>query len=329
MKVIVTGSAGFIGYYVSKKLLEKGHKVIGIDNLENEDSLGNKAQRVDLLKVYPNFEFIKLNILNEGLPTILKEQSVDYFIHLAAKDFYYNKEEKLSEFIENNVLGTVKMAELAKKLSVKKFIYASTFSVYGKTKKQKFTEKKLLPKPISPHGASKIATEQILQFMSSFYNVPTVILRIFTVYGPDMPTNTAIYHYIEKSLKGEELKLHFDNTAQTRDFIYIDDVVESILATLNKRIKYQTINIATGKSHTFKEIYDKVSQILGQEPLKVMHTNKERLQQLVVDYVEADTSRAKKILKYEPKTTLDEGLEKTVKWYQAHPEELGKSPYSK
>jgi len=324
MKVLVTGCAGFVGFYLCKKLLSEGSQVIGIDNLNDDYDVSIKENRVSRLKLFDKFTFIKLDVVNDAFSSILKGEKVDHVIHLAAKDLYYHSPADLSytEYLITNVIGTSKIFELAKQLESKKFIFLSTHSVYGITKKGLLTERELLPKPISPHGASKIAAEQILHFMCNFYKMPTVILRAFTVYGPEMRPHTLIPLLIDRISKGLPVDLYHDADA-TRDFIYIDDVVNYILAVMNKRLKFQIINVASGKSFTMSHIAQKIATLVGKDPEKIIHLQHAKsFRHVVVKHVVADTSRAKKLLKYSPQVDIDAGLKTTVGWYLSHPDIL-------
>jgi len=320
----VTGSAGFIGYHLCRDLLSFGHQVIGIDNHNRDYHTSLKEKNTTELQKFKNFEFIKLNIVNEGFSSILNGRKVDYVVHLAAKDLYYDKHDKIeySPYLETNVVGTANIFELAKILAAKKFIFASTHSVYGVTKKGVFTEKDLIPRPISPHGASKLAAEQVVHFMSNFYELPAVVLRIFSTYGPGMRPHTLIPHIIDRLQEDRPLGLYADEN-QKRDYIYIDDVVEAIKAAFNKRIKFQAINIAGGDVISIRDLAIKIADLLGKNNLELAIERSEKdFSKVVVQHVNADVSRAKKILKFTPQVGLDAGLKKTVDWYLSHPDIL-------
>jgi len=321
MKILVTGSAGFIGYNLCKRLLDEGNKVVGIDSYSPDYDINLKELRTKELISNKSFEFIKLDINNVAFNTLLNGSKVDYVIHLAAKDLYYGSSEFIdySPFIETNVLGTSKAFDLSRRLTAKKFIFISTHSIYGNSKRSILTEKKLLPKPISPHGASKFSAEHVVQFMSNFYKIPSIILRVFSVYGPGMRPHTFIPLVIDRLSKNLPLDAYADYNVK-RDFIYIDDVVSYILATLNKRIKFQVINIASGKSYMLKEIVIKIAEIMKKDPNRLEFKRHERdfSRMVGIDNI-ASVTRAKKILKYSPLTDIDLGLAKTVEWYLKNP----------
>ncbi|HSX39873.1 MAG TPA: NAD-dependent epimerase/dehydratase family protein [Candidatus Saccharimonadales bacterium] len=328
MRILVTGSAGFIGSNLCTKLLSQGHEVIGIDNHNDEYDVSIKEARTEELKKNPKFRFIKLDVVNDAFNSIFQNETVDYTIHLAAKDIYYDSAEmiKYTPYLVTNVVGTSKIFELSNYLKAKKFIFASTYSVYGNVKKPLLTEKKILPKPISPHGASKMAAEEVIHFMNNFYKLPAVILRIFSVYGPGMKPHTVIPLIIDRLNRNLPIDLYSNDT--TRDYIYIDDAVNYIIASLNKRIKFQAINIASGKSTAISQLVTEIATIMGKDPSKVIMTKHEKdFNRLVPQTVDVSIDRAKKILHYEPKVTLTEGLKTTVEWYLAHQDILAKSTH--
>lgn len=320
MKIAVTGSAGFVGYNLSKSLLIGGHEVIGIDNLtenyKNYDYISAKKHRNQFLKEFPNYKFYKLDVTKDELPNNLK--SADHTVHLAAKDFYYEDEEqRYSEYIEHNVVGTSRVFEWSRRLKVKKFIFASTHSVYGNARKEVFTEKKIVPKPISPHGASKLSAEHAVKFLSKTYDIPSLILRISTIYGPDALQHQIIPQLIFHIFKGDQFVLHVSPDTK-RDFVYIDDVVRAIESCFSKRLTLQTINIGSGKSHTIKEVAEEIAKIANKDIKKIKFEkskDKKHIDNVTTDEVKLSIARAKKMLNYKPETSLQEGLKQMVDWY--------------
>ncbi len=318
MRILITGCAGFIGYSLTKKVLELGHEVIGIDNLSEYEGIPSlKYKNIKELSDHSKFEFIKLDVVNDAFTSILKGKKLDITVHLAGRDLFYNDSDdlKYTPFLITNVIGTSKIFELANELGSKRFIYASTYSVYGQVKKQVLTEKKILPKPISPHGASKLAAEQIVYFMSNYFKIPSLILRMFTVYGPGMKTYTFIPLVIRKLLNNQPIDFSHSKYA-TRDFVFVDDVVNSIISGFKKRLKFQTINIASGDSYTMEEIALKIAKIMNKDKSLVQfNKHKKDFTKIVMKDAKANIDRARKVLDYQSNVGIDEGLEKTVKWF--------------
>ena len=315
MKIVITGCSGFIGYNLTKSLLISGKEVVGLDNYLENHYIKDKKERTKFLKEFPNFEFHNIDITNDDFPNNVK--SADYTVHLAAKDFYYeDKEQRYSEYIEHNVVGTSRVFEWSKNLKVKKFIFSSTHSVYGEARKEVFTEKKIIPKPISPHGASKLSAEHAVNFLSRTYNIPSIILRISTVYGPDALEHQLIPQLIKHIFKGDKFILHVSPNTR-RDFVYVDDVVNAIESTFKKRLTLQTINIGSGKSYSIKEIAEEISKVANKKHDKIVFekTKVKHIDDVTTGEVKISIARARKMLNYKPETTLEEGLERTINWY--------------
>jgi UDP-glucuronate 4-epimerase len=319
MKILVAGSGSFIGYSLSKRLIELGHKVIGIDYLENDFVDNFKVLRNNELKEFKDYELIKMPKHNEGLNSLLDGEKIDYVYDFYSKDFIYDFGEKpnYSEFLETNVVGAAKIFELAVKLKAKKFFCGSTHSVYGKARKKKLTEKKVIPKPISPHGASKLAEENVVEFLSNFYGLNAIIFRFFMVYGPYMNPFTVTYKFMEHLKRGDTKLIMENNPLSTRDFIYITDAVNFIISAMDKRIKYQTINIASGETHTMIDLAKTIAKNMGKDPdLITVGESRKSFSKLIVEQQQADISRAIKMLKYKPQVSFDEGIRNTVEWYE-------------
>lgn len=327
MSILVTGCAGFTGYNVCKRLLKEGNRIIGVDNLNDDYDVSIKKGRISELKIFKKFDFIKLDILNDGLPSLLRKEKIDYIIHLAAKEIYYNFKEdsnnRYSRFLETNVTGTSKIFELAHKFNVKKFVYVSAYSVYGKTRSTTLDEKVTNLKPISPHGASKLAAEEVIHFMHNLYGVPSVILRMSVVYGPNSGPSTSIPEMIDSLRRNGRVNMYSDNIV--RDYIYIDDVVEYIISSLKLRGKDQTINISSGDSYSIKEVAKEIADVLGIEKEIKYVQDRKSFDRLLVKSLSISNKRAKKLFNYSPEVSLKEGLSLTVNWYLNNLDVLSKS----
>jgi nucleoside-diphosphate-sugar epimerase len=267
-----------------------------------------------------------LDILNDGLVSLLKGKKIDYVVHLAAKDIYNSSPEviKYGRYLDVNVTGTAKIFELAHNLHAKKFIYASTYSVYGNSKGKTVNEKTSRLKPISPHGASKLAAEHVIHLMHTFYDLPSLILRISSVYGPSMRPYTMLPKIIDRLHKNEKIEVYSENV--TRDYIFIDDVVEYIISSFKVRGRFQIVNIASGEPISREDLGFKVGEIMGISKEKVRFTREERdFGRLLLKKASMSTTRARKILKYTPQFSLDEGLPLTISWFLNNESVLEKS----
>lgn len=319
MKILVVGSASFLGYALSKRLLELGHNIYGIDDLDIEYETDIKQYRNNDLIENPNYNYIKLPKHNEGLLSLLKGEKVDYVYDLDSKEHIYNfgGTHTYSDFLEKNVVESAKIFELAATLGAKKFFCASTHSVYGQTKKIKLTEKKVQPKPISPHGASKLAEEKVVEFLSAYYNLNSVIFRVFTAYGPYMNPYTVIWKFMEELHSGKRDILVQTSLKSTRDYIYITDVVNYFISAMDKRIKFQIINIASGENQKLEDVAKIIAKYMNIDPntVKVSQEHADFSKLLISKEQKADIVRAIRMLKYKPQTSFEEGIRNTVDWY--------------
>jgi len=299
-KILVTGGAGFIGSHLVDALIERGHRVVVIDNLSTgkRENVNKKAK------------FYKIDICSPKIGEIFKKEKPEIVFHLAAlpRVPLSVKEPVLTSRV--NILGTINIFKASVDSKVKRVIFASSSSVYGDQKNLPLRED-MVPNPISPYGLQKYVCEQFAKLFSNLYKIPIVSLRYFNVYGPRIDFNSEYSLVIGKFLKlkaqGKPLTIYGDGN-QTRGFCYVDDVVEAtILAMESKKIRGgEVINIGSEKSHSInylaKLIGGKV-KYLSPRPGDVLHTR-------------ADISLAKKLLNWSPKVSLEEGLEKTKQWFE-------------
>jgi UDP-glucuronate 4-epimerase len=234
---LVTGAAGFIGYYLSKRLLEEGYIVIGIDNLNDYYDVNLKLTRLSLLKEKNNFAFKKIDISNkEDLDVLFNEYHFDYVVHLAAQAGVRYSIDHPDIYIQSNIIGTYNILEMCRHHPVKHFVYASSSSVYGANKKVPFEETDFVDHPVSLYAATKKSNELMAHTYSHLYNIPSTGLRFFTVYGPMGRPDMAYYSFTDKYFKGESIKI-FNNgdfkNDMYRDFTYVDDIVLGILKVID------------------------------------------------------------------------------------------------
>lgn len=314
MRVVITGSAGFIGYHLTKHLLECGYEVFGIDNFSQDYNITIKKNRNKELLKYANYTLVNEDLLQ---PFDLNIDSADYFIHLATKDFLYEYVEDIdySNYLEGTVLTTSKAFELAHRLSVKKFIFYSTTSIYGTTKKKTYTEKDIIPNPSSPQGASKLAAEQTVKYLSKLYYIPAIILRISTAYGTHMRPYTLIPHLINKVSHNEKIPLHISKSAK-RDFIDVADVVNITEELLKRRLTFQVFNIASGESTKIEDVASFIATHANKNNDKLEFYEESRgFGDMIFRNVYIDISKAKKMLNFSPNTKLKTSLYDVTSWY--------------
>ncbi len=304
MNIIVTGGAGFIGSHLVDRLIEQGHQVVVVDDL----STGRKEN------LNPQAKFYQLDILNPGLSEIFKKEKPEIVFHLAAQ---INVRKSVAEPIEDaeiNILGSINLLENCKKFGIKKIIFTSTGgAIYG--------EANIVPTPeeyplllLSPYAIAKFTTEQYLNYYYQVFDLPFVSLRLANVYGPKQnPEGEAgvIAIFIDKLLK-EKKPIIFGTGVQTRDFIYVDDVVDVALKALNCVDSQAIYNVGTGKETKISDLYQLILKEIGKEVIPIFEpTNSADLQRSCLD-----CSRIKKELDWQSKYNLNSGLKKTINWFK-------------
>ena len=261
-KILVTGSAGFIGMHLCEELCKQKFSVIGIDNYDNYYSKTLKQQRVKNLRKYQNFTFKKVDITNQNnLFEVFYKYSPKKVVNLAAQaGVRYSLKNPLKCF-NTNVIGFVNVAEACRKTQVEGLIYASSSSVYGGVKTLPFSEKELKLNPVSLYGVSKISNELIASSYSKLYGLNTTGLRFFTVYGPWGRPDMAMYIFSKKILEGKPITV-FNNGNMKRDFTYIDDIVKGILQSLNRNFENEIFNLGNNKQENLMDMINELESCL-------------------------------------------------------------------
>lgn len=309
MTFLVTGCAGFIGWKVSQKLLERGYRVIGIDNLNDYYDVRVKEYRLKNLKDYEGFTFYKGDIEDrELLKEVFKKHDFDVVINEAARAGVRYSIENPHVYFTTNVLGTLNLLELCKEFGVKKFVLASTSSLYA-GQPMPFKEDLPVNTPISPYASSKKSAEVLCYTYHYLYGIDVSVVRYFTVYGPAGRPDMSIFRFIKWVLEEKPLQV-FGDGSQSRDFTYIDDIAEgTILAT--KPLGYEIINLGNSNPHSLRELIELIEKYTGKRAsleLKDFH-------KADMKATWADISKAKRLLGWEPKVSLQEGIKRTVEWF--------------
>ncbi|MCD6406891.1 GDP-mannose 4,6-dehydratase [Candidatus Aerophobetes bacterium] len=307
-KALVTGVAGFIGSHLAERLVREGFEVVGVDSFEDYYPRWIKKKNIESLLKCKNFTFFEKNILSEDFFNLPQLKSVDYIFHQAAQAGVRKSWGKDFEvYTKNNILATQKLLEFAKEKGVGKFIYASSSSVYGEVKSLPFKENSPA-KPFSPYGVSKLAGENLCYLYFKNFGVPTVSLRYFTVYGPRQRPDMAFHKFIKGIIFDEEIEIYGDGS-QTRDFTYVDDVVEANILSLDSP-PGEIFNIGGGERINLIDALRLIEKLLGKKAkVKKKDSQKGDLQDTL-----ADIKKAKKILNYRPKVKIEGGLEKEILW---------------
>lgn len=312
--ILVTGSAGFIGFHTSKKLLEMGNTVIGIDNLNNYYDPKLKEARNAILKKFDNYKFYKGNLEDlDFIKKIFKENKIDKVCNLAAQAGVRYSLENPHAYVNSNLVGFVNVLETAYRNNVKDFIYASSSSVYGKNKKMPLSIHDNVDHPISIYAASKKANELLAHAYHHLYGMNCTGLRFFTVYGPYGRPDMALFLFIKAILQNEPIKV-FNHGKMKRDFTYVDDIVSGIVASLDKSYPYEIFNLGNHKSVELNYFIELIEKELGQK------AKKDFLPMQAGDVAEtfADIESSKEKLNFEPTTSIEQGIKNCIAWYKEY-----------
>ena len=332
-KVLVTGAAGFIGFYTAKKLIDLGYEVVGLDNINDYYDVNLKYDRLKELgiarneaeqennlvqsSIYPTFQFIRLNLEDrENIPALFKAKQFDSVINLAAQAGVRYSLENPMAYVDSNIVGFVNILEACRYNKIKHLVYASSSSVYGENDKIPFGEEDQVDHPVSLYAASKKANELMAHTYSHLYQLPTSGLRFFTVYGPWGRPDMAPMLFADAMTNDREIKV-FNNGEMSRDFTYIDDIVQGIIITLQNPDKkgngYQLFNIGNGSPVSLLHFIQCMETSLGITAQKNMMP----MQPGDVPRTWADTNQLNQ-LGYKSTTPIENGVEQFVQWFKEY-----------
>ena len=310
-KILVTGAAGFIGFHLSKSLLDDGYEVLGIDNLNDYYDPKLKHARLDIIKKYPNFKFEKVDIADrESLTKAFVDFAPNKVVNLAAQAGVRYSLTNPYAYLDSNLIGFLNILELCRHNDVEGLIYASSSSVYGSNKKIPFSVDDRVDNPISLYAATKKANELIAHSYSHLYGLHTTGLRFFTVYGPWGRPDMAMYIFADKISKGEPIQV-FNNGKMKRDFTYIDDIVSGIRASMDKNYKHEVFNIGNHRSEDLMYMIELIEKYIGKKAI----IDFKPMQPGDVPESFADIEKSNRMLGYIPSVNIDVGIEELVKWY--------------
>tara|TARA_B100001057_G_scaffold383421_1_gene389638 strand:- start:1743 stop:2708 length:966 start_codon:yes stop_codon:yes gene_type:complete len=315
MKILVTGVAGFIGFHLVKKLLDKKIIVYGIDNINDYYDRGIKKARLKELKRSKNFIFYFISLSNkQKINNIVKKNNISYIINLAAQAGVRYSITNPQEYFTSNIEGFFNILEISKENKIKHLIYASTSSVYGNNKKFPLNEESKTDQPLSFYAASKKTNEVMAYSYSNIYKLPTTGLRFFTVYGPFGRPDMALFKFTKSLFTNKHISL-FNNGNHSRDFTYIDDIVEGIFLLIkkpsNKIIPYNIFNIGSNAPKKLN-LFIKIIEKLVNKKSKI---KKLPLQLGDVKKTHASINKLTKYVGYKPKYNITIGIKKFVDWY--------------
>jgi len=309
MNCLVTGAAGFIASHLSRRLLKEGFKVLGIDSFTDFYPRWVKEKNIEPLLKDKKFQLLKDDLNNLNLKKILLK--TDYVFHYAAQAGVRSSwAENFSVYSRNNIEATQKLLEASKETHIKKFMFASSSSVYGFCPELPISETSPLY-PFSPYGVTKLAAEHLCLLYYKNYGVPSISLRFFTVYGPGQRPDMAFHKFFKTMMEGKKSPLYGDGK-QTRDFTYIDDIIEASAACLEKGKLGEVYNIGGGSQKKLEEIFP-ILESLCQKKIKI---KREERQKGDVLHTLANIEKAQRELGYLPQTSLDDGLKEEWIWIQ-------------
>lgn len=316
--IVVTGSAGFIGFHTSQYLLSQAIRVIGIDNFNNYYNPKIKEARSAILRQNPLYEEFRINLEDyEKLKEICEPIEVDAICHLAAQAGVRYSLINPFAYERSNLAAFLNILEIVKNKKIKRLVYASSSSVYGGLKKLPFSESDLVDTPISLYAATKKANELMAHCYSHLYGIQTVGLRFFTVYGPWGRPDMAMWIFASSIMRGKKIQV-FNNGKMKRDFTYIDDIVQGTCSAIfaERLEQYEVFNLG---NHRAENLMDMIS-IIEKELEKKAEIEFMPLQPGDVPETFADISKAQKKLSFSPKTPISEGIPKFISWFKTHPE---------
>ena len=311
MKVLITGAAGFIGSHLSERLLKEGMTVVGIDNFEDFYDPQIKRRNISACLENKNFQLIEADIRDSSSMDKAVSDGVEIIIHLAAGAGVHPSIEKPLQYCDVNMYGTMVLLEAARKYIIKKFVFASSSSVYGNNKKVPFSEDDNVDFPISPYAATKKAGELFCHTYHHLYDISITCLRFFTVYGPRQRPDLAIHKFAKLVEQDKPVTIYGDGLMM-RDFTYIDDIIDGTVAAIEKCDGFNIYNLGESQPITVNDLVTSIENALGKKAVREYLP----MQPGDVERTYADVSRAKKELGYNPRTEIQAGLAKFVSWFR-------------
>ncbi len=330
MKILVTGAAGFIGMTTALRLLERGDEVVGLDNINDYYAVSLKESRLEQLKHFPDFRFVKMDVADRpGMEELFADEKFDKVIHLAAQAGVRYSIQNPNAYVDSNLVGFVNILEGCRHNQVQHLVYASSSSVYGGNTKMPFSEHDSVDHPVSLYAATKKANELMAHTYSHLYRLPTTGLRFFTVYGPWGRPDMSPILFASAILEGRPINV-FNHGDMQRDFTYIDDIVEGVLRVLDKtatvnadyepisadpatsNAPYRVFNIGNNDPVQLLDFIGAIESAIGQKAEKKLLP----MQDGDVKATYADTSLLNEWVGFSPSTPIQEGVNRFVTWYR-------------
>ena len=311
---LVTGAAGFIGARTSEMLIQDGHTVVGVDNINDAYDLSMKEYRLKKLQAMDGFTFRKLDISDKAVVDHLKGEKLDGVINLAAWAGVRVSVINPWVYVETNMTGTLNMLELCRQTGTKKFIVASTSSIYGEDPPYPTPETASSSEPLQPYAASKKGAEAMAHAYHHLYDIDVTVVRFFTVYGPAGRPDLSIFRFVQWVSEGRPVRVNGDGE-QSRGFTYIDDIARGVILAL-KPVGFEVINLGGHEVITINNLIKLVEAVVGKKAEVVY--GPPNLADMRSNW--ADVSKAGQMLGWEPQYDMRSGIEKLVEWYNAERE---------
>jgi UDP-glucuronate 4-epimerase len=308
---LITGAAGFIGARTATMLLEQGHTVVGIDNINDAYDPRIKDYRLKKLQAQQGFKFHQADIADKSSIDLFRNEKIDGVINLAARAGVRFSVDNPWIFLESNVTGTLNMLEVCRQFGCKKFILASTSSIYGENPIYPTPETASSSEPMQPYAASKKGAEALAYSYHHLYDIDVTVLRFFTVYGPAGRPDLAIFRFVKWVIEGEPIRINGDGE-QSRGFTYIDDITRGIIAAL-KPMGYEVINLGGHEVISINGLVTLVEELTGKKAN--VQYGPPNLADMVMN--QADVSKAQELLNWDPQINLRQGIKNLIDWYYA------------
>lgn len=311
---LITGAAGFIGARTAEMLISDGHSVVGIDNLNDAYDPRMKQFRLNKLQALPNFTFHRMDISEKSVIEPFKDQKFEAVINLAARAGVRYSVENPWVFVESNMIGTLNMLELCKQTGTKKFIMASTSSIYGEDPPYPTPESAPSSEPLQPYAASKKGAEAMAHAYHHLYGIDVSIVRYFTVYGPAGRPDLALFRFVQWISEGRPVRINGDGK-QSRGFTYIDDIARGTILAL-KPLGYEVINLGGHEVITINDLVTLIEEVIGKKA--VVEHGPPNPADMFTNW--ADVTKAGELLGWEPQFDMRAGVQKLVEWYNTERE---------